>query len=134
MADRTVPVPPFEPRIISDAMHGDRYEDGRVHGDVDVAEDGERRAITISGWSSCWPGQGHTAEALRWLRARFDTIAANGVGLADEVDGRLVPDDTMAYWAHLRDKGLVDVFIDDDGHEIDRDFEPVAGKTVRCAP
>jgi hypothetical protein len=108
-------VPPFAPRI-----HVDRgewfYDDGRVHGAVDeYDEPGGRKGFVIHEWTSYRPGNGHTVEALTWLRSRYDVIKANGVGSVDE-DG--VGDIATAYWEHMREKGLVDVLVLDDGTEL----------------
>jgi len=115
MADKSATrFPQFDPRITT--HHGDtHYDDGRVSGTVDefVTDDG-RRGLSIFEWSSQFPSQGHTIEALSWLKARYDIIAAHGIGEFDEDD---VPDISINYWEAVYAKGLVDVLILDDGNE-----------------
>lgn len=106
-------IPPFFPRIYDDG--GRFYADGRVFGAVDDWESGGVRALTISEWSSYFPGEGHTKRALRWLREQgFQRIVANGVGLIE--DG--VGDIATAYWQHMHAHGLVDALLDDAGKDI----------------
>jgi hypothetical protein len=117
----TESAPPFAPRIRSEggSLY---YDDGRVSGAVDeyVTEDG-RRGIVIHEWNSHLPGRGHSAAALTWLRTRYDQISANGIGSLDE-DG--VGDISVNYWERIREKGLVDVLILDDGSELPRPGAP----------
>lgn len=106
--------PSFSPRIFFDG--GSLfYEDGRVCGAVDEWERDGKRGLTIHEWSSHEPRLGHTIEALRWLRGRYEILVANGIGAIDE-DG--TGDIATAYWEHMRDKGLVDVLVLDDGTEL----------------
>ena len=106
---------PFAPRFFKDGG-GQWYEDGRVHGAVDFTDiPGGGRALLISEWSSTVHGQGHTVEALEWLRTQFAVITANGVGTVD--DG--VGDISTYYWAHMKRRGLVDELIDDNGAYLD---------------
>lgn len=106
--------PSFSPRIFLE--HGSLfYEDGRVSGAVDEWERDGQRGLTIHEWNSHEPGFGHTTEALRWLRDRYEVLVANGVGEIDE-DG--VGDIATAYWEHMRTRGLVDILVLDDGTEL----------------
>ena len=112
--------PVFAPRIYEE--DGCRfYEDGFVFGAVDEFTDSAdwSTGLVISEWSSYRPGEGNTTRALEWLRERYPKIIANGVGSAEIVDGRKVWDTATVYWQHMREKGLVDVLMDDDGIELD---------------
>lgn len=122
--------PTFDPQMYEDG--GLFYDDGFVHAAIDelLLENG-RKGLTISEWSSYDPGQGHTVRALEWLRQRYATIAANGVGMVDEVDGEPVGDISTQYWQHMRSKGLVDVLLDDEGIEMDENNRPVRRGMVR---
>lgn len=105
---------PFSPRIWTE--HGATfYEDGRVFGAIDEQADRDKTWLVIHEWTSLDPGNGYTVEALLWLRSRYGTLTANGVGSIDE-DG--AGDIATAYWEHMRDRGLVDVLILDDGSEL----------------
>lgn len=106
-------IPLFSPRIYDDG--GRFYADGRVLGAVDEWDCNGVRGVTISEWSSYFPGQGHTKQALRWLRGQgFQRIVANGVGLIEAGVG----DISTAYWERMHAQGLVDVLLDDDGQDI----------------
>ncbi|MBK3780076.1 hypothetical protein G3A43_07385 [Paraburkholderia aspalathi] len=108
-------IPPFSPRIYDEPGIGRFYEDGRVLGAVDDWLAEGVRGLTISEWSSSFPGQGHTKQALRWLRSEgFQRIVANGVGLIE--DG--VGDIATSYWLLMHSQGLVDVLLDDDSQDI----------------
>lgn len=103
-------IPDFKPRIFEQGGVS-FYEDGRVFGAVDI--NGE--CFVISEWSSHFHGHGHTTEALEWIRGQgYAVIAANGVGMIEDGEG----DISTYYWEHMREKGLVDVLIDDEGVEI----------------
>lgn len=103
-------VPDFKPCIFQQGGVT-FYEDGRVFGAVDIT--GE--CFVISEWSSRFHGQGHTTQALEWVRGQgYAVIAANGVGMIEDGEG----DISTYYWEHMREKGLVDVLIDDEGVEI----------------
>lgn len=117
-------IPPFSPRIYEEAGVGTLYDDGRVLGAVDEWSFDGARAITISEWSSFYPGNGHTKEALTWLRDQgFSRIVANGVGMIE--DG--VGDISTSYWECMFEHGLVDVLLDDEGNDITlARTEPVA--------
>lgn len=108
-------IPPFNPRFITSPGMGHYFEDGRMVAAVDVHEEDGRKSIVISEWSSLFPGNGHSEEALKWLRSQgFKSITANGVGLIE--DG--VGDIATVYWQHMHSKGLVDTLIDDDGIDV----------------
>ncbi|MGJ7523261.1 hypothetical protein ACSFA0_22455 [Variovorax sp. LT1P1] len=108
-------IPPFRPRFMSTPGMGDAYDDGRVVGAVDFSEHEGLKAIVISEWTSRFPGLGHTTQALQWIREQgWVQIVANGVGLVENGVG----DVATGYWLHLREKGLVDVLVDDDGHRL----------------
>jgi hypothetical protein len=108
-------IPPFSPRIYDEPGTGRIYEDGRVLGAVDDWEAEGVRGLTISEWSSSFPGEGHTMQALNWLRRQgYQRIVANGVGLIE--DG--VGDIATAYWQNMHSQGLVDVLLDDEGTDI----------------
>ena len=106
------PSPPFEPRIYEE-QGVQHYDDNRVYGAIDttVLEDGTR-FLAIYEWSSHHPRQGHTVEALEWLRERHAHISAIGVG---EIDEEGIGDISTSYWERMREKGLVDTLILDDG-------------------
>jgi hypothetical protein len=111
---RVTDVTPFSPRIWTE--HGATfYEDGRVFGAIDEHKEGNKAFLVIHEWTSREPGNGHTVEALRWLRARYSALMADGVGSIDE-DG--IGDIATGYWEHMRERGLVDVLILDDGSEL----------------
>ena len=105
-------IPSFEPRIYEkDGVQ--YYEDNRVWGSIDSSVlEGGTRSLAIYEWSSHIPSHGHTSEALQWLRERHDHITAIGVGELDE-DG--VGDIATSYWERMREKGLADTLILDDG-------------------
>jgi hypothetical protein len=101
-------------------IHGEAgarlYDDGRIHGAVNEFEEADgRKGIVIHEWTSHHPGNGHTPEALSWLRGRYGLIVANGIGSIDH-DG--IGDISVCYWGRMRDKGLVDVLILDNGTEL----------------
>lgn len=102
----------FSPRIFVE-FGSLLYEDGRVLGCVQVSKypDGKLNLVILD-WESEDPGKGHTIEALTWLRERYDVISAVGIGSFDE-DG--VGDISIAYWEHMKSKGLVDELILDNG-------------------
>lgn len=112
----------FSPRIYEE--HGSTfYDDGRVHGAVDVSVHDGRRHLLISEWTSHVRDKGHSRAALQWLRPQFDVIAANGVGMVEGGIG----DIATYYWAHMHETGLVDVLIDDEHVEL----EVLPGGAVR---
>lgn len=107
------PLPDFAPRIHEDTPgSGQLYEDGRVYGDVEsgLLPDGSR-FLRIHEWTSREPSQGHTNEALTWLRERHKVITVVGAGSIE--DG--VGDIATFYWEHQYLKGLVDKILLDDG-------------------
>ncbi|MGY3581465.1 hypothetical protein ACVIGB_000465 [Bradyrhizobium sp. USDA 4341] len=107
-------VVPFAPRIWKE--NGSTfYEDGRVFGAIDEFEEAGKTGLVIHEWTSHAPGYGHTIEALRWLRDRYGNLTANGIG---SIDDEGAADIATAYWEHMRDKGLVDLLILDDGTEL----------------
>lgn len=109
-------VPHFSPRIAEKEKAGLCYEDGRVFGAVNVFEtpDG-KKGIVIHEWSSDFTGQGHTTEALLWLRRQgYVQITANSVGMIEGGIG----DISTCYWLHMHAKGLVDTLLDDEGVDI----------------
>lgn len=61
-------------------------------------------------------GKGRTTRALEWLKSTYGQVAAISVGEIDE-DGNESP--TIGYWRHMRDKGLVDFLVLDDGTELE---------------
>lgn len=84
-------------------------------GTVDTRTSLDGRIIVILEWQAEHRGQGHSVQALRWLRAQgFTRIIANGVGLVE--DG--VGDIATTYWMHMHELGLVDVLLDDHGQDI----------------
>ena len=106
------------------------YQDGRVYADVEEFDlEGGGKGLQIFTWSSHLPGRGHTVQALTWLRERYATIAAHGVGTVDIIDGEPVGDISTMYWQHMRSKGLVDALVDDGGIEIGPDNLPVIIET-----
>ena len=111
-------IPRFDP-VISGTGQDELYEDGRVFGAVETFEGEHGKSLTIYEWFSDFRNQGHTIEALKWLRAQgFSEICARRVGTLEEVDGTLIGDIATCYWAHLVNKGLVDRIFDDDHCEI----------------
>lgn len=107
------------------------YRDGRVYADVEEFDlYGGGKGLQIFTWSSHYPGQGHTVQALTWLRQRYATIAAHGVGTVDIIDGEPVGDISTMYWQHMRSKGLVDALFDDNSVEIGPDNLPVKPEPV----
>lgn len=106
-------IPEFCPRFLDDNRF---FEDGRMFAAIDIfeTEDGGK-GIVIHEWSSNFPGNGYSEQALRWFRAEgFSHIAANGIGLIEDGIG----DIATAYWLNMHEKGLVDTLIDDNGVEI----------------
>lgn len=109
---------PFSPRLYEeDGVWF--YEDGRMLASVDFGPlpqgMGPGEGLTISEWSCKDRGQGCSVEALEWLRTRFTHITANGVGLVDENGaGGMV----MDYWRSMRQQGLVDELLDDEGRTL----------------
>lgn len=111
--------PEFTPGFVDGKGMGLYYEDGRMTGAVDISGNGLNRSIVISEWTSNFPGQGNSKQALQWLRDQgFSSITANGVGMLDEFDGEQVWDISTQYWAHMSLAGLVDHVLDDDGVEL----------------
>jgi hypothetical protein len=113
------------PRVIEaipDALHPfitgkatfAEFDDGHVFGRLSFTGS----EVTIHEWESATPGVGHTRTALKWLREKFATITACGVGEADE-DG--VWDIATCYWIHMRKLGLVDRLLDDHGADVPLD-------------
>ena len=107
-------------------------EVGRVYGLLYLTNQPDgRREIAILDWQSNDPGHGNADRALRYLRARCDTIRAVGVGEVDE-DG--VADIPVYYWARQREKGLVDTIILDNGVPFTEDLlGPVKAPAPRCS-
>ena len=111
--------PEFNPHFYknsSDWFYADGSVLGGVDGDLNLTdpESTSGRALLISEWSSFYPGQGNTKRALEWLRGHFKTIVANGVGVSD-ANGS---DDSVLYWAHMKDLGLIDEMLDDEGNSL----------------
>ena len=90
------------------------YEHNGVFGTCQVGEREGKRTLAIYEWNSEDPGKGHAAEALAWLRGRFDFISARGIGELDE-DG--VGDISTYYWERQVEMGRVDQIFLDDGTE-----------------
>lgn len=113
-ADGEHAIPAFAPRIFTE--HGaEWYDDGRVFGAVDTGLFDGSRTICISEWSSNFPGNGFTTQALEWMRGQgFEHITANGVGMIE--DG--VGDIATAYWEHMHSLKLVDTLLDDLGADV----------------
>lgn len=103
-------IPQFDPAITEhDGVT--RYHDGRVSGVVEVSG----RRLTISSWSSMFPGNGHTLQALQWLRSRgFTRIVVTGV----IIDAKQLTRDALSYWLHVQSLGLVEKLVDDAGELI----------------
>jgi hypothetical protein len=106
-----VAIPEFDPRLIpAEGMY--HYSDGRVSGVLDMGPDW----AVIYEWSSAIKGQGHTVMALAWLRENgASTITAFNMGMPPEGGEALSPH--AAYWLRMRERGLVQILIDDDGNE-----------------
>lgn len=102
--------PPFAPSLVPEGTSL-IYDDGRVSGMMEVRPDG---ALAILEWNSDHPGRGHSIEALQWLRERYPRLAAVGIG---EFDDEGIPDISINYWERIREKGLVDLLVLDDGTE-----------------
>lgn len=108
--------PPFMPWFRGDAGTVD-YDDGRVFGAVTISPFEDGAAVAIHEWWSKYPRQGHTTQALAWMRQRgVRHIEAHGVGTLDPSGVQM--DETIVYWAHMVNKGLVDRLFDDHGEEI----------------
>lgn len=110
--------PVFNPTLapIPGSDSAQHYDDGLVYGTVDTGlTDNGLRWIRIDEWNSEAPGLGNADRALRWLRERFDVVAANGIGSIE--DG--VGDISTAYWQRQHEKGLVDELFLDDGSRLD---------------
>lgn len=108
--------PIFKPEIKYVAGVGEEYSDGRVTASVSTSECGGRLSIAIHEWSSRFKGEGHTTQALRWLRKNgYEHITANGVGMPTAPDDTQAIDGSTAYWLHMHAKGLVDTLLDDEG-------------------
>ncbi|MEJ6003846.1 hypothetical protein [Paucibacter soli] len=128
-------IPLFQPRLEAEPGMGLYYRDGRVEGAVDVNDQAGVRSLCISEWSSLFTGRGFTKEALTWLREQgFSTITANGVGLIEEFDGLWAGDIATCYWARMREHGLVDVLIDDNGRELTAGQIESIGQPATQAP
>ncbi|MBD8615036.1 hypothetical protein IFT69_15150 [Pseudomonas putida] len=94
-----------------------RYQDGRVSGIIDLVAD----QAVIYEWSSSMKGLGHTKEALRWLRDQGAcNITAFNMGMPPEEGAEI--DGHVAYWLHMRDLGLVNTLIDDEGNVFDESW------------
>ena len=129
-------LPPFQPRFIDEPGMGLYYEDGVMLAAVDRWEHDGKRGINISESTSNERGRGASERALRWLRTQCDVIAAVRIGSHDEEGW----DISANYWFLMRDRGLVDVLIDDEGQEVGPqpadppDEAPVAPPTMRRGP
>ena len=69
-------IPEFCPRFLDDNRF---FEDGRMFAAIDLfeTEDGDK-GILIHEWSSNFPGNGHSEQALRWFReSGFSHISAS---------------------------------------------------------
>jgi hypothetical protein len=107
-------MPPFNPRFHDDGGE-ELYDDGRIHAGVGTGESDGTRYLVIYHWSSNFPGNGFTVEALQWFRAQgFASITANGIGIID--NGPIEP--YTVYWLHMHAKGLIDILLDDDGTNV----------------
>ena len=114
-AQRNAP-PPFMPWLRGDAGSF-VYDDGRVFGSVTMARHVDGAAVVIHEWRSNFPGQGHTTEALLWMRRiGVRNIEVHGVDALDP--GGASMDSSLTYWAHMMVKGLVDRAFDDNGYEL----------------
>jgi hypothetical protein len=101
--------PAFAPQL-SQQSRTSAYDDGRVKGTIVIEQLGKIRHFVIYEWRSFFPGNGHSVEALRWLREQgADLITVSGVGL---VEDNVNPEST-AYWRHMHSLGLVDILLDD---------------------
>lgn len=110
---------PFTPWFQDLGEEGVIYDDGRVRGQVELFKHDGGLGVAILEWTSKHRNQGHTTEALRWMRTRNAVyIEARGVGTLDAEGASLVPDIPTLYWAHMMKKGLVDRMFDDDGQEL----------------
>jgi hypothetical protein len=114
------PIPGFDPKLTTaDGLL--RYTDGRVSGLIDL---GDGWAV-IYEWSSSYRGQGHTVEALTWLREQgVNSVTAFNMGMPPAVGKQI--SSHAAYWLRMKELGLVQVLIDDDGMEfsLDPDDQP----------
>jgi len=121
-------IPEFCPRFLDDHS---LFEDGRMFAAVDLFKtEGGGKGIVIHEWSSNFPGNGHSEQALRWFReSGFSHISANGVGLIEDGIG----DIATAYWLHMHKKGLVDTLIDDNGVDITPPITPERRTRSPCA-
>lgn len=90
------------------------YEHGPVWGVMTAEEREGKLYLAIYEWNCQDPGRGHAAEALTWLRARFDHISVIGIG---ELDEEGVGDISTVYWERQVEKGRVDAIFLDDGTE-----------------
>lgn len=106
----------FQPTVIAeDGLY--RYSDGRVNGVI--SSDGVH--LVIYEWSSKYKGMGHTRTALEWFRDGGHTsITAYNIGMPPEPGCEV--DDSVSYWLAMKDKGLVQHLIDDDGLDFDESF------------
>ncbi len=112
-----MPILEFDPRFYQEGgvwFYADGFVLGAVDGNLDLTEPEpvHGRGLLISEWTSHQPSQGNAKRALEWLRGHFRTIVAQGVGVVDE-DG---PDISVLYWAHMKDLGLIDHMLDDNGN------------------
>jgi hypothetical protein len=91
----------FIPRIYQERGFW-RYDDGRVHGEIEVPGSG---SLTISDWFSATEGRGNTKAALTWIRGQgYTTIAVEQV-----------TDKAADYWAHMFECGLIDRAVRENG-------------------
>lgn len=113
MSTPSTEIPPFQP-CIEQSQLGPHYTDGRVHGDVDW--DPDTKALAIYTWSSDHQGQGHTQQALAWMRNVLGAMHIHVVGAGYVEDG--IPNDSLRYWLHLGKHGWIDSIEDDEGLDV----------------
>ena len=106
----------FQPTVIAEeGLY--RYRDGRVNGVIDFAEN----SLVIYEWTSTYKGMGHTRAAVEWFRENgYTSITAYNIGMPPEPGCHM--DDSVSYWLAMKDKGLVQHLIDDDGFCFDESF------------
>jgi len=94
-----------------------RYQDGRVSGLIDLTD----TSGVIYEWNSTFPGRCLTLPALKWLRDGGNReLTAYSMGLPPEPGGYL--ELHASYWLKMKDLGLVQKLIDDEGLPFDESF------------
>lgn len=106
----------FAPKLIEDGSEF-LYFDGRVSGVVGIGEDW----VVIYEWNSAHKGRGFTKDALTWLSdGGRRSITAYNMGMPPAPGNK--PAEHVAYWLRMKDIGLVQHLIDDDGDVFDERF------------